>query len=135
MCGLIGISSKHKPITEKKFLLMRDSIDYRGPDDSGTFNTADQLIRLGHRRLSIIDLQKKSNQPFEDESGVLSFNGEIYNYQSLRENLAKEGCKFLGNSDTEVLLNLYLSEGKAMLSKLNGIFAFAIWDINDDSIF
>jgi asparagine synthase (glutamine-hydrolysing) len=70
-----------------------------------------------------------------DGQVVIVFNGEIYNYQSLRENLVKDGCKFLGNSDTEVLLNLYLSEGKAMLSKLNGIFAFAIWDNRSKLLF
>ena len=133
MCGIIGTYRGNTEIIKDVISLLR----HRGPDDNGFFLDSSSGVALGHQRLSIIDTSPLGHQPMISNDGqvVIVFNGEIYNYQSLRENLAKEGCKFLGNSDTEVLLNLYLSEGKAMLSKLNGIFAFAIWDNHSKLLF
>ncbi len=110
---------------------------HRGPDDSGEYVDIDTGVGLAHVRLSILDLSQEGHQPMvlEDGSLTLVFNGEIYNFRELREDLEIQGVKFRGNSDTEVLLQLYLSLGDAMLKKLNGIFAFAIWDKRTHSLF
>jgi len=106
------------------------ALEHRGPDDSGQFVDASAGIGLGHRRLSIIDLSPLGSQPMASDDGsvVLAFNGEIYNYRELRRKLEAKGIEFRGHSDTEVLLRLYLAEGEAMLTRLNGVFAFALWD-------
>ena len=103
---------------------------HRGPDDAGVFIDAFEGVGLGHARLSIVDLSPLGHQPMRSTDGAVAlvFNGEIYNFRELRADLEAKGIHFLGYSDTEVLLNLYLTEGEAMLSRLNGIFAFAIWD-------
>jgi len=112
-------------------------IAHRGPDDAGGCIIAEKGIGLGHRRLSIIDLSPLGHQPMWDVTGsaLIVFNGEIYNYRELRASLAAEGYGFRSKSDTEVLLNLYLRDGAEMLPKLNGIFAFAIWDKNKEILF
>lgn len=110
---------------------------HRGPDDSGEYVDKDAGIGLAHVRLSILDLSQEGHQPMilGDGNLTLVFNGEIYNYRELRRELEIQGVKFRGNSDTEVLLQLYFSLGDAMLKKLNGIFAFAIWDKRSHSLF
>ena len=127
MCGIAGYSGNFRPHVLNAMAL---AIAHRGPDSDGFFTAPEDGIGLAHRRLSIIDLSADANQPMRDESGdvVIVFNGEIYNYRELREGLLKSGCNFRTQSDTEVLLRLYLREGIAMLSRLNGMFAFAIWD-------
>jgi asparagine synthase (glutamine-hydrolysing) len=133
MCGIIGTYRGNiQSIVDATSLL-----SHRGPDDNGVFLDSSSEVALGHQRLSIIDTSSLGHQPMFSNDGevVIVFNGEIYNYQILKEDLEKAGVKFLGNSDTEVLLNLYLSEGKKMLTKLNGIFAFAIWDNRSKSFF
>ena len=130
MCGIAGY---YDPINNVNSLdEALNLIKHRGPDDSGTYINNTTGVGLGHRRLSIIETSELGHQPMLDSKKevVLVFNGEIYNYRELRVNLIKEGFVFKGESDTEVLLNLYLSEGSRMLSKLNGIFSFAIWDAN-----
>ena len=117
MCGIIGTYRGNiESIKDATSLL-----SHRGPDDNGVFLDSFSKVALGHQRLSIIDTSSLGHQPMISNDGevVIVFNGEIYNYQTLREDLEKAGCKFLGNSDTEVLLNLYLLEGKKMLTKLN----------------
>jgi len=106
------------------------SMESRGPDDSGLWFDQEEGIGLCHRRLSILDLTPNGHQPMFDSAkrAVISFNGEIYNYAALREELVAKGYPFNSNTDTEVLLNLYLEHGVSMLQKLNGMFAFAIWD-------
>ena len=106
------------------------ALSHRGPDDSGLFEDAEHGVGLAHVRLSIIDVSPLGHQPMANASGsvVLCFNGEIYNFRKLRAELEGKGFTFRGHSDTEVLLNLYLAEGDAMLPRLNGIFAFALWD-------
>lgn len=114
---------------------MKDILKHRGPDDEGTF--ADECCVLGHRRLSIIDLSIDGRQPFASEDGrfQLVYNGEIYNYIELRNDLEKLGWKFRTRTDTEVLLKAYQQYGKASLSKFNGMFAFAIYDTEQKSLF
>lgn len=108
----------------------------RGPDDSGEWYSADGRVALGHRRLSIIDLSDKGRQPMLNADGtlVISFNGEIYNYQELRRSLQESGCVFESKTDTEVLLHLYAKKGEAMVEDLRGMFAFALWDANKNAL-
>ena len=135
MCGIAGYYNSVNNIASLKEAI--DLIQHRGPDDSGVHINHLLGVGLGHRRLSIIDTSVLGRQPMLDskEKIILVFNGEIYNYKELRENLKSKGFVFRGESDTEVLLNLYLSEGEKMLEKLNGIFAFAILDISSKSLF
>ncbi len=109
----------------------------RGPDNTGLWYAEDQQIGLAHNRLSFVDLHPRSNQPMEDLTGryVITYNGEIYNYQLLRQQLINKGYRFKTTSDTEVLLALYECYGSAMLPMLRGMFAFAIWDIKSRKLF
>jgi len=132
MCGLAGFAGK---FTEQSLRDAGERIAHRGPDDAGTYLN-DRGIGLTFRRLAIIDLSPLGAQPMASPDGrvVIAFNGEIYNYRELREELLARGVSFRGHSDTEVLLQLYLAEGEGMLSRLNGIFAFALWDGRDGSL-
>ena len=134
MCGIAGYSGSFDP-----GLLdgMSMRIRHRGPDDQGTFVDARAGIGLAHRRLSIIDLSPLGHQPMWDATGTLAivFNGEIYNYRELSNVLKSQGHEFRGHSDTEVLLNLYLRHGVDLLERINGIFAFAIWDTRSQKLF
>lgn len=134
MCGIIGFSGSFQ---ETALVDGLQAISHRGPDDSGLFNDASQGVGLGHARLSIIDLSPSGHQPMLSPDGrlVLVFNGEIYNYRELRAELEALGVAFKGLSDTEVLLQLYLRQGPAMIPKLNGIFAFAVWDSDACELF
>jgi asparagine synthase (glutamine-hydrolysing) len=133
MCGITGIYNGDLSILSSANSLQ----SHRGPDDDGVYLNETLNIGLGHTRLSIIDPSPLGSQPMSSGDGkaVLTFNGEIYNYKELRSDLESKGFVFRGESDTEVLLNLYLSEGVAMLTKLNGIFSFAILDVNSGSLF
>jgi asparagine synthase (glutamine-hydrolysing) len=113
---------------------MRDIAAYRGPDDAGLL--VDGNVGLGHRRLSIIDLGG-GHQPMWDASGryAIIFNGEVYNYRESRERLLSKGCTFRTHSDTEVILQLYAERGEACVDELNGMFAFAIWDKQERTLF
>lgn len=121
ICGIYGMDDRH--LVKKMTKIM----SHRGPDDSGYY--FDEKIGLGHRRLSIIDL-KTGRQPIynEDQSAVIVFNGEIYNFRELRDELEKKGHEFSTNTDTEVIVHLYEEYGPDCVSYLNGFFAFAIWD-------
>ena len=135
MCGIVGYSGiNHNKISLSKAIL---EINHRGPDDFGSFIDEAEGLGLGHTRLSIIDTSSFGHQPMHssDSRVILVFNGEIYNYKELRSELKTKGFVFQGKSDTEVLLNLYLEEGVNMLSKLNGVFAFSIWDANSKILF
>jgi asparagine synthase (glutamine-hydrolysing) len=127
MCGILGFSG---PLPPKSLARANGLQAHRGPDDCGQYVNAEAGIALGHVRLSILDLSSFGHQPMVDESGqvVIVFNGEIYNFRELRRELEQTGCSFRSHSDTEVLLNLYLRDSQAMLKRLNGIFALAIWD-------
>lgn len=129
MCGIGGIYDfKKKTICEDKLSKMGGAIAHRGPDEFGIFRF--ENIGLVHRRLSIIDLSPAGKQPMVDSSGryTITFNGEIYNFKELKSILFNKGINFKSKTDTEVLLELYVIYGKKMLSKLNGMFAFAIFD-------
>jgi asparagine synthase (glutamine-hydrolysing) len=130
MCGIAGVYNFNEldNVNENNLIKMRDVLHHRGPDFGSHF--IDKNVGLAHRRLSIIDLSELGNQPMisEDERYVIVFNGEIYNFKDLKEDLLKKGIEFKSSSDTEVLLKLFIEEGVAMLHKLNGMFAFVIWD-------
>jgi asparagine synthase (glutamine-hydrolysing) len=134
MCGILGFSGSFDPSVLRAGL---DAIAHRGPDDSGQFFDDQAGVGLGHVRLSIIDLSPLGHQPMADAFGssVIVFNGEIYNFRELRTQLEFEGYSFRGQSDTEVLLALYQAHGEAMLPLLNGIFAFAIYDRGEQTVF
>jgi asparagine synthase (glutamine-hydrolysing) len=127
MCGIAGYVSSTAPADRQIVQRMCDQIRHRGPDDEGFY--VDRHCALGMRRLSIIDLAG-GHQPIsnEDRSVWVVFNGEIYNYQDLRRDLIAKGHRFVTNSDTETLVHLYEEEGIAGISKLRGMFAYAIWD-------
>ncbi|MDI1317272.1 asparagine synthase (glutamine-hydrolyzing) [Flavobacterium sp.] len=129
MCGINGIFHlNYKQVDKDQLIKMRDILEHRGPDDAGIY--LDNNIGLGHRRLSIIDTSSAGHQPFISDNGRYSivFNGEIYNYQSFYPELKSKGITLKSGSDTEVLLNLFELYGLEMLHRLNGMFAFAIWD-------
>jgi asparagine synthase (glutamine-hydrolysing) len=133
MCGVNGIFAYHSasgPPNEDELLATRDAMRARGPDGSGVWWSADRRCGLGHRRLSILDLSDRASQPMASDNGhlVITFNGEIYNYPALRAELETGGARFRTTSDTEVLLHLYARYGAAMLHRLRGMFALAIWD-------
>lgn len=129
MCGIAGIAfSRGRTVPPELIQRMTDTLRHRGPDDSGTF--LDDAIALGHRRLSIIDLSPNGHQPMSNENGSIwtIFNGEIYNFAELRVDLVARGHQFRSRTDTEVLVHLYEERQTEMLERLNGMFAFAIWD-------
>ncbi|MGN0632181.1 MAG: asparagine synthase (glutamine-hydrolyzing), partial [Ruminococcus sp.] len=134
MCGFIGFTGVC-PDRERVLGEMLDKIKHRGPDAEGRYT--DENIALGHRRLSIIDVSDSGNQPLYSDDGklVLVFNGEIYNYQSIREDLIKKGYSFSTQTDSEVLIYGYREYGEKLLDKLRGMFAFVIWDKEKKTIF
>ena len=128
MCGITGCMTQDGAAVDEGLLRkMTDAIHHRGPDGDGYFVGGD--IGLGHKRLSIIDLAG-GHQPMYSpgKEFVLSYNGEIYNFQSLRRELEGLGHQFSTNSDTEVLMTSYIEWGEACVERLRGMFAFAIWD-------
>jgi asparagine synthase (glutamine-hydrolysing) len=133
MCGLNGIFAYDCAVSapaERELIATRDAMRSRGPDGSGTWWSDDRRCGFGHRRLSILDLSNRASQPMVscDGRAVVVFNGEIYNYPMLREELEADGARFRTTSDTEVLLHLYARDGADMVHRLRGMFAFAIWD-------
>jgi len=135
MCGITGVVDHHGGRIDPQVLeKMRDVITHRGPDDKGNF--IDDGIALAHRRLSIIDIST-GHQPMFSADGNLCivFNGEIYNYQDLRNELTGKGYGFSTKSDTEVIIYLYQEYAEECVKKLNGIFGFAIWDKRDRKLF
>ncbi len=137
MCGITGIiafTDKGK----KSLAYIEQSVkclDKRGPDGNGVYTNKN--VALGHSRLAIIDVSNNAAQPFSDENGryTIVFNGEFYNYAEHRKALEKRGLQFRSTSDTEVLLYLYILEGPSFLEKVNGFFAFAIYDKKEESLF
>ncbi len=129
MCGLLAVYTK-KEIKRNKFEQVLKKIEHRGPDNTSFWNSTDKSIFLGHTRLSIIDISEDGNQPMLNETKdiVLVCNGEIYNYINLRENLIEKGHKFKSKSDSEVILHAYVEWGEDFINKLEGMFAFVLWD-------
>ena len=137
MCGIIGIASR-SPTENRDWLLAgRDAMVHRGPDDAGVWWAPDGRVGLGHRRLAIIDLSPAGHQPMQDAAGLLTivFNGEIYNYRDLQQALTVKGHVFRSHSDTEVILAAYREWGTDCLARLNGMFAFALYDAAQQTLF
>lgn len=129
MCGIVALYHRDgSPVDREVLVRMRDTLTHRGPDDAGLH--VDGGVGLAHRRLSIIDLSTSAGQPMYDETGTVSivFNGEIYNYAELRQEFSSRGYRFRTRSDTETILAGYALHGESSVTKLNGIFAFALWD-------
>lgn len=133
MCGIVGKVDRAK-ITERELRNMAQAIAHRGPDDEGYW--IGEGVGLGHRRLSIIDLNT-GRQPISNEDGTvwIVFNGEIYNFPAIREELIARGHIFSTTTDTEVIVHLYEEMGERCVERLNGMFAFAIWDVNRKELF
>ena len=134
MCGIYGYLSR-EPLGSAVLANMGRALAHRGPDDEGEFvqSSGELSVALGHKRLSIIDLSSSGRQPMPNEDGTVwvILNGEIYNYRSLRDQLQSQGHHFRSQSDTEVIVHLYEDEGVRMLDRLDGMFAFALWDCRE----
>lgn len=128
MCGILAAFSVKKVIDIGKFTVARDTLTHRGPDGAGIEILANGRCALGHRRLSIVDLSEAGHQPMKLGHLWVIFNGEIYNYQELKSILEAKGCEFRTRCDTEVLLHGYQQWGAKLCERLEGMFAFAIWD-------
>lgn len=140
MCGIAGIYSYRNeapPVDREELLRIRERMHNRGPDGAGLWISDDQKVGLAHRRLSIIDLSEAGAQPMldGDTGNLIVFNGEIYNYLALRKELEAAGQRFRSHSDTEVLLKLYEQHGAAMVHKLRGMYAIALWDVRKQGLF
>jgi len=136
MCGIAGFLTKnYEQLTTNDLVAMGNAISHRGPDAHGEY--LDNSVGLCHRRLSILDLSEAGNQPMfsDDENVVIVFNGEIYNFLELRQDLEQEGVSFRSGTDTEVIIKLYEKLGVNCLEKLNGMFAFALWDKKLNKLF
>lgn len=133
MCGIAGFNWSNNCLIKE----MADSLKHRGPDQSGYY--VDRLVSLGHRRLSIIDLSEKGRQPmqlnYQRNKLVIIFNGEIYNFKELREELCSKGRKFISKTDTEVILHSYAEWGPDCVKRFNGMWAFCIYDPEKEILF
>ena len=136
MCGIVGAVSSG-PVEPKVVAQMRDRLAHRGPDHAGLWLSDDTRVCLGHRRLAILDLTPEANQPLVsgDSRFVITFNGEIYNFHELRDELMARGARFHTRSDTEVLVEAYRRWGERCLERLRGMFAFALWDKAERRLF
>src|SRR5215471_8225499 len=136
MCGIVGIfNTDGKPVSVVTLRGMADAIAHRGPDGEGFYT--DSFVGLAHRRLAIIDLSPAGHQPMATPEGevVLTYNGEVYNFQELRIELEAKGYRFRSRTDTEVVLYAYKEWGPKCLDKFNGMFAFAVWDRRGQTLF
>lgn len=137
MCGITGVYA-YNMIGRMHFVHLENAtrvIESRGPDYHDSYH--DNTVALGHRRLSIIDTSSSGHQPMHDATGryLIIYNGEIFNYRELKKNLVDKGYSFNSETDTEVLLNLYIAYGKECLNKVNGFFSFAIYDKEEKTLF
>jgi asparagine synthase (glutamine-hydrolysing) len=139
MCGISGILgfSDSFPVSEKLVRHMSDTLVHRGPDAEGAIYRPAERVALGHRRLSIVDLSQAGRQPMSNEDGTLwiTYNGEVYNHAALRSELQAKGHTYRSNTDTESILHLYEEEGPRCVERLEGMFAFAIWDARRRELF
>jgi len=137
MCGICGIINLKKRTKINKEIIrdMNKLLHHRGPDDEGYYFS--DYVCMGHKRLSILDLSKKGRQPMKSRKGslIISYNGEVYNFKEIREELIKKGYTFKSKSDTEVILKSYEEWGINCLKKFNGMFAFALYDKKKDIVF
>jgi asparagine synthase (glutamine-hydrolysing) len=128
MCRIAGIWDFNSGSSPEILNRMRDSLHHGGPDSADSYSSPNTQLILGHRRLSIIDLSEAGRQPMHFEHYVVVFNGEIYNYREIANELLSLGCTFKTGSDTEVLLQAFNRWGREAVSKFRGMFAFALWD-------
>jgi len=136
MCGITGIfNTNGKPVSQDLLQRMTDIVKHRGPDGQGIWT--DDYVGFGHRRLSIIDLSEAGAQPMRNEDGnlTITYNGEVYNFKDIRQELKSKGHSFRSRTDTEVILKAYEEWGKDCVHKFNGMFAFAIWDVMKRELF
>lgn len=133
MCGIAGIIDHHQKVDDSIVQRMNAAVKHRGPDGEGVY--VNNNVGLGHTRLSILDLSDAGKQPMKDGSLVLTFNGEIYNYKELKAELEKEGYSFHSGTDSEVILKAYSHWGQDCVSRFNGMWAFALYDENANSLF
>jgi asparagine synthase (glutamine-hydrolysing) len=134
MCGIAGLYNYAESERDERADLcrMRDTMTHRGPDASGLYQSPDHRVLFGHRRLSIVDLSEAGRQPMSNEDGSIwiTFNGEIYNHQQYRAPLLAKGHRFRSHTDTECIIHLYEEVGVECISRLDGMFAFGLWDQN-----
>src|SRR5688500_15849454 len=136
MCGIVAAYRRGGGRVDRNIVVeMRDALRHRGPDDEGL--RAEWNVGLGHRRLSIVDLSAAGHQPMTNEDGTLwlVFNGEIYNYVELAQELRARGHRFHSHTDSEVILHLYEEEGEECVKRLNGMFEFVIWNRSKGKFF
>lgn len=136
MCRIVGFIKRDKTLAPRETVInMRDALSHGGPDDSGIYEQGN--IIFAHRRLSIIDLSKFGHQPMlsEDRKLCLSYNGEIYNFKSIKSKLIEKGYTFQSTSDTEVILKGYQEFGEDIFSQLSGMYALSLYDKNNDCIY
>src|SRR3989344_1412810 len=133
MCGILGIYSRN--IDKEQVRKATETLHHRGPDGTGYF--FDNNIAFGHRRLAVIDLSENAKQPMCNESGDLwiTYNGEVYNFKEIKQELENKGHQFKSNSDTEVILHAYEEWKEKCLEKFNGMFALAIWNSRNRELF
>ena len=137
MCGIAGIISGNRSnVSEEQLKRMTDSLHHRGPEGDGFYINETGKVGFGHRRLSIIDLSNAGAQPMQYANRfIITYNGEIYNYKEIKRELQKQGFTFISSSDTEVILAAYAYYGKQCLQHFDGMFAFAIWDEQEQQLF
>ena len=141
MCGFFQVIQKKQHVSKEKFLSALKTIEHRGPDAQGVhfadYKTPEgdkYYAAFGHQRLSILDLSESSNQPFIHDSHILLYNGEIYNYKSLGEELRNYGVKLSTAGDTEILMKSLIREGDSVLGRFNGMWAFSLYDSQNNSV-
>lgn len=141
MCGIVGIMRfDGGSIDEKRLTLMRDTMTHRGPDNGANYISPRGVspgVGLGHRRLSILDITTRGHQPMGSDDGRyrVVYNGEVYNFMEIREELKGKGYRFSSSTDTEVILNAYREWGDGVVKRISGMFAFGIWDEEERSLF
>ena len=137
MCGIVGFAARQRPSDLSWLRAGRDMMEHRGPDSAGEYYSDDGRVGFGHRRLAIIDLSPGGHQPMVCKEGRIriTYNGEIYNFRTVKQTLEERGYTFRSNSDTEVIIAAYKAWGEDCLSRLEGMFAFAIHDIAHNRIF
>src|SRR5919198_1451740 len=139
MCGVCGILafSDSFDVHERLAERMSDRMVHRGPDDGGTWSSRDGRLAFGHRRLSIVDLSAAGHQPMSNEDGTvwITYNGEVYNHAKLRPELERAGHVYRSHTDTETIVHLWEEEGPRCVERLQGMFAFAIWDERRQELF
>jgi len=136
VCGIVGLI-RRKAIAPSQLDALTTQLAHRGPDDHGTMLLNESRVGLGHRRLAILDLSAAGAQPMCDQTGTvwITYNGEIFNFRELRDQLRAKGHTFRTETDTEVLLTLYRREGLQMLARLRGMYAFVLHDTRSGETF